>query len=141
MFSVDDRPYVARSTHVFTYSGVNEEQRIGVGGLVTSGTYTLTFKGTKASPLVPPQTTAPIEFNAPAAEVEAALVGLPAIESEDVAVVERPEFFGHVHDVTFTGAYATKDMDRRPTVGAWSAAAVRSSSWSMPGKGRSAPLT
>jgi hypothetical protein len=107
----DDRLYVAEGDHVQTYSGVNEQQRASVGGLVTGGTYTLTFEGTVANPLPVPQTTAPISHSAGPVEVEAALVALPAIEPEDVEVRAVTGFFEVINEVTFTGAYEHKDIE------------------------------
>lgn len=61
--------------------GTNEEQTITVTGTPTGGTFTLTFSG---------QETVPIAYNATAAEVEAALEGLPAIGPGSVAVTGGP---------------------------------------------------
>jgi sugar lactone lactonase YvrE len=111
---VDDRLYVAKGTRVDAYNPtgtldvVNEVQRAFVEESVTGGTYTLTFKGEKASP-IPGETTAPIEFDASAAEVEAALVGLASIAPGDVSVEEVAGLT--VWDITFTGAYGGKDIE------------------------------
>ncbi len=107
----DDRLYVAEGDHVQSFSGVDERQRVAISGTVTSGTYTLTFKGTVASPLAVPQTTAPLPYNASAAEIKAALEGLAAIGPGDVEVQEVTGFSGPVNDVTFTGAYERKDIE------------------------------
>jgi hypothetical protein len=111
----EDRLYVAKGTRIDTYNaestlGINEVQRVFVNGSVTGGTYTLTFKGETASPIAG-ETTAPIKFDASAGEVEAALVGLAVIAPGDVSVQDIEGFSEPVWGITFTGAYASKDIE------------------------------
>lgn len=76
---------------------VNEVQNISVAtGTPTAGTFTLAFDG---------QTTAPIAFNATAAQVQAALEALTNINPGDVVASGGP-LPGTSVDVTFQGQYA-----------------------------------
>jgi hypothetical protein len=135
----DDRLYVAEGTQIHTYSGRDEVQRIAISGLVTGGDYTLTFKGTTGSP-IPGETTTELNYNATAAEIEAALEGLAAIEPDDVAVVAVTKDdngnppFGILRDVTFSGKYEAKDIvpleiDTSELVGGSGFILIRTDAW------------
>ncbi|MET0305940.1 MAG: hypothetical protein ABW196_06900 [Solirubrobacterales bacterium] len=76
----------------------NEVQRIPLEG-ATGGTFTLSFS--TAAPDSSKATTAPISFNASAAEVSAALEALPSIAAGDIAV-SGPG--GGPYEVEFKGA-------------------------------------
>ncbi len=76
--------------------GVNEEQRLALGG-PTAGTFTLSFGG---------ETTGLLASNASAAEIEAALEGLNSIGSGNVNVVASGSDF----DITFQGKLAARDV-------------------------------
>jgi hypothetical protein len=71
-------------------SGTAEVQTVTVTGGPTGGTFTLTFDG---------ETTAPIDFDAVAADVQAALEGLPGVEVGEVTVTGTGPY-----TVTFTAA-------------------------------------
>lgn len=62
-------------------AGTAEVQTVTITGTPTGGTFTLTYSG---------QTTAPIAFNATAAQVEAALEALPNLDTDEVAVTGGP---------------------------------------------------
>ncbi|HEY5815256.1 MAG TPA: hypothetical protein VIS95_02840 [Solirubrobacterales bacterium] len=99
----DDRLYVAKGGYVAVYKAdgsleeINEVQHVTVA-IATGGTFKLKFKG---------EETAPIQFDAGAAEVEAALEALVAVGAGNVEV-QKP---GSVHLVTFTGALAHSDVE------------------------------
>lgn len=78
----------------------NEVQGVAITGSPTSGTFTLTYAG---------QTTAPIPFNATAAQVKAALEALSNINPGDVDVVGGP-LPGTAVSVTFKGQYIGTDV-------------------------------
>ncbi len=61
-------------------AGTNEVQTLTITGTPTGGTYTLSYTGPVNHPITA-QVTAPIPFNATAAQVQAALRALPAIRS------------------------------------------------------------
>lgn len=77
--------------------GANAVQSVILSGAPTGGTFTLAFGG------VP---TSPIPFNADAATVAAALVAVPGIGSNNVAVTGTPGSW----QVTFTGSLGTAPM-------------------------------
>lgn len=111
----EDRLYVAMGTRIDTYNsegtlGINEVQRVGVGGSVTGGEFTLTFKGEKSAP-IPDQTTGPIKFDANAEEVEEALLALAALGPGDISVEDVGGFSGPTWHVTFTGPYGSTDIE------------------------------
>lgn len=81
-------------------AGTDEVQTITVTGTPTGGTYTLTFDG---------QTTAPIAFDAAAAEVQTALEGLSNIDAGDVVAAGGPHP-GTPITVTFHGQYEDEDV-------------------------------
>jgi hypothetical protein len=62
-------------------AGTSEVQTVTITGAPTGGTFTLTYAG---------QTTAPIPFNATAAQVEAALEALSNLDTDEVAVGGGP---------------------------------------------------
>jgi hypothetical protein len=64
-------------------SGVAEVQTITISGTPTGGTYTLTYNG---------ETTAPIDFDASSAEIQAALEALPGVDPGDVTVAGAGPF-------------------------------------------------
>lgn len=78
----------------------NEVQTLTVTGTPTGGTFTLTFQG---------QTTAPIDFDATAAEVATALVALPNVDSGEVTGGGGPLPDDPV-TLTFSGRYAGGDV-------------------------------
>lgn len=78
----------------------NEVQTIAVTGSPTGGTFTLTWSG---------QTTAPIPYNATAAQVKAALEALSNINPGDVDVTGGP-LPGTAVVVTFKGQYIGTDV-------------------------------
>ncbi len=84
----------------------NEKQKVTVKA--TAGTYKLLFEG---------QETAPIAFNATAAELQAALEALAAIAPGDIAVSGGPGDAGGTspYEVSFQGAYAGTDVDQIST--------------------------
>lgn len=84
---------------------INEVHVVDLDG-ATAGTYTLTFGA---------DTTGPIAFNADAATVQAALVGLPSIGALDVLVAGA---IGGPWTVTFQGALAATDVDELTINGA-----------------------
>jgi len=77
----------------------NEIQGVEVSN-ATSGTFTLTFNG---------QTTAPIAFNATAAQLQAALEALSNIGSGNVSAAGGDVDAARV-DITFIGTYAGVDV-------------------------------
>ena len=79
------------------HTGINERQTVTITN-ATGGTFTLTFSG---------QTTAPIAFNATAAQVDAALEALSNIGADDVAVTGAA---GGPYTVEFTGALGNTDV-------------------------------
>ncbi len=79
---------------------VNEEQTIAITGSPTGGSFTLSFGG---------ETTAPIAFNATAAQVDAALEALSTIGAGNVAC-SGPDLPGGSIVVEFTGALAGQDV-------------------------------
>jgi hypothetical protein len=62
-------------------AGTSEVQTVTITGAPTGGTFTLTYAG---------QTTAPIAYNATAAQVEAALEALPNLDTDEVGVAGGP---------------------------------------------------
>lgn len=78
----------------------NEVQQVAITGSPTSGTFILTFAG---------QSTAPIPFNATAAQLKAALVALSNINPGDVDVVGGA-LPGTAVSVTFKGQYFGADV-------------------------------
>ncbi|WP_066901067.1 hypothetical protein [Mycolicibacterium houstonense] len=71
---------------------VNEVQTVRLVGEPTSGTFTLTFSG---------ETTAPIPYNATAAQVESALRALNSIGNNDVRVEAGNDWFNSPYTITF----------------------------------------
>jgi DNA-binding beta-propeller fold protein YncE len=99
----DDRLYVAKADRIDAYNsdgslGINEAQLVQPFA-ATGGSYTLSFKG---------ETTAPIAYEASHAEVQAALVALPAIGAGDITVGGGNP---HEHLITFAGALAASDVE------------------------------
>jgi hypothetical protein len=90
----DDGLYVAEGDRVAVY--VNELQAVSLIK-ATAGTFKLTFEG---------QETAPLPFNATAAEVQAALAGLSTIGAGNVEVSKSAETFS----VFFVGKFAYTDV-------------------------------
>lgn len=83
------------------YAGqTNEVQTVTITGSPTGGTYTLTYSG---------QTTAPIAYDAPAADVQAALAALSNVGDLDVAVTGGPGP-GTPWVVTFKGVLGGTDV-------------------------------
>ena len=81
-------------------SGDNEVQRITIAGTPTQGTFTLTYAG---------QTTAPIAYNATAANVVTALEALSNIGTGNVTGANGP-LPGTAVNITFTGTLAATDV-------------------------------
>lgn len=80
------------------YGGTtNEVQTATVTGDPTGGTFTLTFGG---------ETTAALDFDASAQEVEDALVALPNVDEGDVEVTKA----SNVYTITFGGEYGTENV-------------------------------
>jgi PKD repeat protein/type 1 glutamine amidotransferase len=77
----------------------NETQTVRTAG-ATGGTFTLTFQG---------QTTAPLAYNATAAQVQAALEALEAVGSGDVLASGGPANVANV-SVNFRGALSERDV-------------------------------
>jgi predicted ribosomally synthesized peptide with SipW-like signal peptide len=77
-------------------NGTNEVQTLAIAN-ATGGTYTLTFDG---------QTTAAIDYNDVAADVQAALVALTNVASGDIVVTGTPAAF----TLTFGTAYANTQV-------------------------------
>ena len=86
-----------------TTGGTNEEQSVTVTGAPTGGTFTLTWSG---------QTTGAIDFDATAAEVEAALVALSNIADGDVSVTGED---GGPWTVEFTGTKGSTNVAEMTT--------------------------
>lgn len=92
------------------YAGqTNEVQTVTITGTPTGGTFTLTYSG---------QTTAPIAFNATAAQVQAALAALSNIGDGDVAVTGGPGP-GTAFVVTFKGVLAGTDVAQMTASGSF----------------------
>lgn len=93
------RWFAARSVtpvwHLDGPSGLNEVQTVTITGTPTGGTFTLTFSGL---------TTAGIDFDATAAEVQSALEALSNIEPNDVTVAGGPGP-GTPYTVTFDSGF------------------------------------
>lgn len=93
-------------------AGTDEVQELSATAAANGGDFTLTFTGTVASPIAA-ETTAPIPYNASAADVQTALEALPSIEPGDVTVTGGP-MPGTPIVITFTGgttaAYNEADM-------------------------------
>ena len=87
----DDRLFVAEGDHVAVYR--SEAQQVSVSG-ATGGTYKLKFEG---------QETAPIPFNATAAEVKAALEALSTIGPGEISISNSKR-------VTFVGTLGYTDV-------------------------------
>ena len=85
----------------------DEFQTVRVNG-ATGGTFTLTFDG---------QTTAPIPFNATAAQVQTALEGLSNVDPGD-AVVNGNQQPNQTQTVSFDGQYAQDDVPQMTRVSA-----------------------
>lgn len=75
---------------------------------VTGGTFTLGFRGSEASP-IPVETTAPLSWQASAAQIQTALEALPSIAPGDVIVTGGDVNIAPVR-IEFDGAYALTDM-------------------------------
>lgn len=100
----DDRLYVAEAGLVSVYDssgtrGTDESQRV-FPFEATGGTFTLSLKGERTEPL---------RFDAPHAEVEAALARLPSIGRGNVLVEQGPNGATD-HTVVFTGELAGSDL-------------------------------
>jgi hypothetical protein len=91
---------ISVSTLTQGYAGLNEQQVINIGN-PTSGTFTLTFAG---------QTTAAINYNATAAQVETALEALSNIAPGDVDVTEIANQNGRRLRVIFKGTYRNTNV-------------------------------
>lgn len=92
----------------FVVGGTNEVQVATITGTPTGGTFTLTFSG---------QTTAAVDFDATAAEVQAALEALSNVDEGDVAVTGSA---GGPYTVTFAeqGQYAGTNVAQMTADGA-----------------------
>lgn len=88
--------------------GTLEVQQVAITGTPTSGTFTLGYAG---------ETTAPIPFDADAAEVEAALEALDALNPDDVAVTGGP-LPDIAVDVTFGQTYSSSNVEEMTADGA-----------------------
>lgn len=104
--SAGDRDIIFGSTIDSEVTGANEEQVISLID-ATGGTFTISW-----IPPVPPgtgtaQTTAPIAFDATAAEVKGALVALPALTNTDIDVTGDP---GGPFTLIFRGAFRGTDV-------------------------------
>jgi hypothetical protein len=93
-------PVVAGGGYPGTGRAILEEQVVTITGAPTGGTFTLTFEG---------ETTAPIDFDATAGDVQAALEALGAIEPGDVEATGGP-LPGAAVTLTFGGQYAGEDI-------------------------------
>jgi hypothetical protein len=80
-------------------AATNEVQTVTITGVPTGGTFTLTYAG---------QTTAPIAYNAPTANVQSALTALPPIGAGNVVVGGSA---GGPYTVTFQGALAGTNVN------------------------------
>jgi len=80
----------------------NEVQSLATSGDPTGGTITITFNG---------QTTAPIDFDASAAEVQTAIVALSNVETGEVTAAGGPLGTAPV-TLTFSGRYAGANVPR-----------------------------
>lgn len=89
-------PTISHATSQAGGGGNDEVQTVTIAG-ARAGTFTLTFGG---------QTTAPIEYNAPAADIEAALEALSTIAAGNLTVARS----GDVITVTFGGTQADTDV-------------------------------
>lgn len=88
---------VSVSTNLHGLAKLNEKQQVSLDGPPTGGSFTLTFEG---------QTTAAIDYDAVAADVEAALEALSNIGSGNVAVTgDAPAW-----TVEFTGTFETTNV-------------------------------
>lgn len=104
--SAGDRNITFRGTIDSEVTGANEQQVISLIN-ATGGTFTISWV-----PPVPPgtgasQTTAPIAFDATAADVKAALVALPSLSDTDIDVMGDP---GGPFTLTFRGAFRGTDV-------------------------------
>lgn len=79
---------------------VNEVQTLAITGTVSSGTFTITFNG---------ETTAAIDFDATASEIQTALLAIYGLETGDVLVTGGPAGTADVI-FTFGGYYAGEDV-------------------------------
>lgn len=88
-------------------AGTSEVQTVTITGTPTGGTFTLTYGGA---------TSAPIAFNATAAQVQAALLALPTLEAGDITVTGGPgpgtpyvvtfnAYLGNVAQMTSAGSF------------------------------------
>ena len=82
--------------HTTTGAAIADLQTLSIGGNPTGGTFTLTFSG---------QTTAAIQFNATAAQVQTALTALSSIGAGNLTCASGP-LPGSSVTITFTGALA-----------------------------------
>lgn len=101
----DDRVYVAEGNRISAFqaegtTGQNEVQRFRVRPPVTGGTFKLIFEG---------QETTPLDFDASPAEVQTALVALPAIGAGNVSVKEG-EQGTRSYTVTYSHALGSIDL-------------------------------
>jgi hypothetical protein len=99
-----------------TQGSVTENERQAIDFMATSGTFKLSFDPDGAGPAAA-ETTADLPFElyeARAAAVQAALVGLPSIGAGDVTVSASVNGKGQasVYSVTFTGALANTDVSQ-----------------------------
>jgi hypothetical protein len=88
--------------------GTNEVQRVTITGTPTGGTFTLTYNG---------YVTAPIPYNATAAQVQAALAALPSVPAGAVLAGGGP-LPGSFVTVTFQGFLAGVDVNQMTSNGA-----------------------
>lgn len=111
----------------------NEVQSVTVTGTPTGGTFTLSFQG---------QQTAPIPYNASAANVQSALEALANLEPADLTVTGGPLPAAVV--VTFKGRYSGSDVPAMTTTGNFvagtnPAAVVATTTAGLPGVPRQLP--
>ena len=93
--------------------GTNEVQSVSISGAPTGGSFTLSFTPPGAGSA---QTTAPIAFNATAANVQAALAALPGIGAGNVTAAGGP--LPAAVNVTFTGTLGCQDQSQMTTTSA-----------------------
>jgi sugar lactone lactonase YvrE len=110
----DNSLYVAEGSHVAVYAASGEQERFDEVQEVfvfqaTGGTFKLVFEG---------EETAPLPFNATAAEVQIALEGLSAIGAGNVSVEKAPPGEGGFLRVTFVGALGHTDVPQLSSDGA-----------------------
>jgi subtilisin family serine protease len=101
------------TTRILRLLDLTLRQTISITGDPTGGTFTLSWAGSAMKRLDPAVTTGAIAYNAAAADVQAALVGMPGgiITAGDIAVAGGP-LPGTPVTVDFIGQYAGQEVTR-----------------------------